>query len=166
MLEKVTPVWLFCLSSEFNTPLSLSLAPLHTQHTQHKQQIVKKAMTPTTIPIILPTLREFDSEPLVLLYLSGLLNSQENESTSRQKASLMSALEALLGSMEDRRLLERVTLGEAESVALSALVSRLVSVSVSFLVSRFSKVLLTASRMTGDGLVSYVMEEQSTSRKS
>jgi len=78
----------------------------------------------------------------------------------------MSALEALLGSMEDRRLLERVTLGEAESVALSALVSRLVSVSVSFLVSRFSKVLLTASRMTGDGLVSYVMEEQSTSRKS
>ena len=87
------------------------------------------------------------------VYLSGWLNSQEKESTSRQKASLISALEAFFGSMEDRRLLESVALGEADSVALSALVSRLVSVTF-FSPSVFSRVLLTASSMTGEGLVS------------
>ena len=54
--------------------------------------------------------------------------------------------------MEDRRLLESVALGEAESVAFSGLVSRLVSVTLLF--SVFSRVLLTASSMTGEGLVS------------
>ena len=87
------------------------------------------------------------------VYLSGWLNSQEKESTSRQKASLISALEAFFGSMEDRRLLESVALGEAESVAFSAFVSRLVSVRLS-VSSVFSRVLLTASSMTGEGLVS------------
>ena len=52
--------------------------------------------------------------------------------------------------MLERRLLESVTLGEAERVALSALVSR----STSLLSSIFSRVLLTASRMAGEGLVS------------
>ena len=54
--------------------------------------------------------------------------------------------------MEDRRLLESVALGEADSVALSGLESRLVS--GTFFSSVFSRVLLTASSMTGEGLVS------------
>ena len=113
---------------------------------------MKTKRSPNTIPIILPMLiLEFDPGDEEV-YLSGWLNSQENESTSRQYASLMSALEALLGSMEDRRLLESVALGEAESVAFSGLVSRLVSVTLLF--SFFSRVLLTASSMTGEGLES------------
>ena len=66
---------------------------------------------------------------------------------------MISALEAFFGSMEDRRLLERVALGEAESVAFSGLVSRLVSVTL-LAPSVFSRVLFTASRMMGEGLVS------------
>ena len=135
--------------------ISLSLAPLHTQQTQQRQQRTETARIPNTIPIILPMLNwEFepgDEEKEV--YLSGWLNSQEKESTSRQKASLISALEAFFGSMLDRRLLESVALGEADSVALSALLSRLVSVT-SLFSSIFSRVLFTASSMTGEALVS------------
>ena len=147
MLEKVTPAWLFCLSFDPNTPFSLFLAPLHTQHKQHKQHKMEMARTPTTIPMMLPV-PEFDPE--VYLCLSGWANSQENESTSRQKASLISAFEAFLGSIVERRLFVRVALGEADRVELSAFVSRLISFSSSI----FSRVLLTASRMTGEGLVS------------
>ena len=55
--------------------------------------------------------------------------------------------------MEDRRLLESVALGEVDRVAFSGLVSRLV-VSVTFFSSVFSRVLLTASSMMVEGLVS------------
>ena len=138
------------------TLLNLSLAPLQTKQAQHTQQITLTANTPMIIPIILPMLIE-DEE---LEYLSGCPNSQLKESTSRQKASLISCCEAFLVSMEDRRLLAKVTLGEADSVALSDL---LASSTATSLPSNESRVLLTASKTTGDGLVSYVILLQSTS---
>ena len=46
--------------------------------------------------------------------LFGSANSQLKESTSLQKASVISALVAVSGSIEDRRLFSSVTLGEAE----------------------------------------------------
>jgi len=143
--------WVLCLSPP--DLISLSLAPLHTQQRQQRQQRTETARTPNTIPIILPMLNWEPGDEEKEVYLSGWLNSQEKESTSRQKASLISALEAFFGSMLDRRLLESVALGEADSVALSALLSRLVSVTLLFS-STFSRVLFTASSMTGEALVS------------
>ena len=73
---------------------------------------------------------------------------------SLQKASLMSSLVAVSLSMEDKRLLARVALGEAEMVWFSGAVGSLRFISVVFFPSSESRVLLTASRTTADGLVS------------
>ena len=58
--------------------------------------------------------------------------------------------------MEDRRLLVRVALGEAETTASAGLLgsSTLILVSVSPEVSSLSRVLLTAARTTGEGVES------------
>jgi len=114
-----------------------------------------------------------------------VLNSQLNESMSLQKASFRSASEVVLGLSEERRLLAKVSLGDIDKVELSVVVFSVVEFSVvelsdvelsivvisvvggvSVLVLlRFSRVLLTAARMTGEALVSYVISEQSTSMK-
>lgn len=78
----------------------------------------------------------------------------------------MSDSDASFGSIEARRLLLRVSFGAMERVVLSAakisgsvpltVVSPIISAADSVLLfsAILSKVLLTASRMTGDGLVS------------
>merc|ERR1719300_2058458 len=91
--------------------------------------------------------------PLAYL-LSGFPNSQLKESMSRQNASLSSSGVAFLASIEDKRLLDKVTFGEAERVALSGLEGSSISTSVTFLSPRLSRVLFTASRTTDDGFES------------
>ena len=83
---------------------------------------------------------------------------------SLQKASLMSSLDALSLSMKVRRLLARFTVSETERVWFIGLDVSLGLVSVVVCPSSETRVLLTASRTIRDGVVSYVTEEQSTSK--
>lgn len=116
--------------------------------------------TPTAVLVRLP----FQSLPCCCCWFFGAPNSQENESTSLQYASFSWAwlTSSLLTSMEESRELLRASAGVDVEFAFSSPTSSWVL----FASATFSRVLLTASRITGSGFVSYVTELQSTSKNS
>jgi len=154
-------------SEDLNALDSLSLAPLNAQQIQQTQQRAKNMRIATTVPMMDPTPDPRPPE-LVGLYVCfwGSANSKLKESTSLQKASFISFSDASFGSIEARRLLLSVSFGAIERVVLSAarvatsvpftVVSPIIAAAESVLLfsAILSRVLLTASRMTGDGLVS------------
>jgi len=146
---------------------SLSLAPLNAQQMQQTQQRPKTMRTAMTVPIVDPTLEPPGLVGLKFCCLWGSANSKLKESISLQKASLSSASDVSFGSSEVRRLLLSASSGSWEIASVSLALTDVSPIRSSEEVLLFSailsRVLLTASRITGEGFVSYVTEEQSTS---